>query len=668
MDFRITGSRLTTATVFDFEKKSSYSIRIRATNQDGLSLERAVTILVANRTDEDSDADGLTEAQELAQGTSDLRADTDKDGVNDKADLFPTSPAPFAPSGLRVLSATTGATLNWNPVNAATAYRLDLAKDAAFGQAVVADLRVSSATYTTSGLSPNTTYYARVRTVAEAVGSRENTSSSCETFSFLTKPAAPSLSSAGSSTTTTLDLSWTASAGATSYRLDVSLSPSFAQPVSGYFNKPVSSTSLKLEGLDLGTAYYIRVRAANADGEGDSSATVTRTTLPAAPTALAASSINKTSNQFTANWTTIKGATSYRLDVATTASFVSGTFLKENQTVSGTSYVVDFPTGTTQVYYRARAVGVAGTGDDSGVIDILLNKKTQTITFAPGTPTSLALVFNGATATVTATSDAKLPVSYSSSDTSIFTVTSAGVLAARKAGTAQLLVAQDGDSTYLAGSAFLPVIVNPATLPAVTFAAPTLTYNGSEKSYTASAAGVSGFSYQYIGVSGTAYSGGSKAPANVGNYQVTAIPTDGNYTGSRSQTFTITAATLPSVTYTAPISGLTYNGSAKNYGASASGVSSLSYRYTGTGTTSYDSINAPVNVGSYRLTVTSSDPNYAGTSSQEFSIVAQTVLPTVTFQFPATGLTYSGSPKAFVASAQGVSGFSHSYVGLSPTV
>jgi hypothetical protein len=405
-----------------------------------------------------------------------------------------------------------------------------------------------------------------------------------------------------------VDLSWTASAGATSYRLDVSLNPLFTQPVSGYFNKPVSSTSLKLEGLDSGTAYYIRVRAANADGEGDSSATVTRTTLPAAPTALAASSIyineiDKAGN-FTANWTTVKGATSYRLDVATTASFVSGTFLKENQTVSGSSYMVDFSAGTTQVYYRARAVGVAGTGDDSGVIDILLNKKTQALTFAAGTPNSLALVFNGATATVTATSDAKLPVSYSSSDTSIFTVTSAGVLTARKAGTAQLLVSQDGDSTYLAGSAFLPVIVNPAALPAVTFAAPNLTYNGSEKSYTASAAGVSGFTYQYIGVSGTAYLGGSKPPTGVGTYQVTAISTDGNYTGSTSQTFAITAATLPSVAFTAPISGLTYNGNAKNYGASASGVSSLSYRYIGTGTTSYDSISAPINVGSYRLTVT----------------------------------------------------------------
>ena len=384
---------------------------------------------------------------------------------------------------------------------------------------------------------------------------------------------------------------------------------------------------------------------------------------------MAASSINIYTNQpgnFTANWTTVKGATSYRLDVATTASFVSGTFLKENETVSGNSYVVDFPAGTTQVYYRARAVGVAGTSDDSNVIDILLNKLTQTITFAAGTPTSIALVFNGATATMTATSDAKLPVSYSSSDTSIFTVTPAGVLTARKAGAAQLLVAQAGDSIYLAGSAFLPVVVNPAALPTVTFLPPNLTYSGSEKSYSASAPGVNGFAYRYSGTGSTAYAESSKPPTNVGAYQVTAVPTDPNFTGSAPQSFTIAPADLPAVAFTPPTSGLVYDRSPKNFSATATGVTRLSYLYAGA---SYTSPNAPVEVGAYTLTVTSDDPNYVGSSApQSFAITPQTVLPTVTFQFPETVLTYSGSPKSISASAPGVSGFSHSYVGLSPTV
>ena len=463
MDFRITGNRLTTATIFDFEKKSSYSIRIRATNQDGLSLEKALSISIANDPLEDSDADGLTEAQELAQGTSDLSADFDKDGVNDKADLFPTSPAPFAPSGLRVLFATTGTTLNWNPVTAATGYRLDLAKDSAFGQAVLANFSVQPipplslppTSYPTTGLSPNTTYYARVRAVTDVRDGKENASFSSETLTFLT--------------------------------------------------------------------------------------------LPAAPTALAASGIINTPSirQFTANWAAVKGATSYRLDVATTASFNTGTFLKENQTISGTSYVFDFPAGKKQMYYRVRAVGGSGTGDNSNVIDILLDQTPQTITFAPGTPNSLELAFNGAAKTVMATSDAKqLAVSYSSSDTSIFTVTSdSGVVSPLKAGTAQLLVTQKGDSDYLPASTFLPVVVKPAALPPVTFADPNLIYNGSGKSYTASAQGVGGFSYSYVGRNPTIYDASATAPTNAGDYTVTATSTDANYSGSKSVNFTISKAT-----------------------------------------------------------------------------------------------------------------------------
>ncbi len=465
MDFRIVGSQLTTAVVFDFEKKSSYSIRIRATNQDGLSFEKAVTILVANRTDEDFDGDGLSEADEKAQGTDDLSADTDKDGVNDKADLFPISPAPFAPSGLRVLFATTGTTLNWNPVNAATGYRLDLAKDAAFGQAVVANFSVQPipplppTSYPTTSLSPNTTYYARVRAVTDVTDGKENTSFSSETLTFLT--------------------------------------------------------------------------------------------LPAAPTALAASGIINTTSirQFTANWAAVKGATSYRLDVATTASFNTGTFLKENEAVSGTSSVVNFPAGKKQMYYRVRAVGASGTGDNSNVIDILLDQAPQTITFAPGTPNLLELAFNGGAKTVVATSDAKqLAVSYSSSDTSIFTVISdSGVVNPLKAGTAQLLVTQKGDSDYLPASTFLPVVVKPAALPPVMFADPNLVYNGSGKSYTASAPGVGGFSYSYVGRIPTIYDASATAPTNAGDYTVTATSTDANYSGSRSLNFTISKAN-PTIT------------------------------------------------------------------------------------------------------------------------
>src|SRR5262249_21011380 len=50
--FAIVGGRLTTAATFDFETKASYSIRVSSTDQDGLTVEKVLTINVTN-VDED---------------------------------------------------------------------------------------------------------------------------------------------------------------------------------------------------------------------------------------------------------------------------------------------------------------------------------------------------------------------------------------------------------------------------------------------------------------------------------------------------------------------------------------------------------------------------------------------------------------------------------------
>jgi VCBS repeat-containing protein len=49
--FQISGSNLLTSALFDFETKSSYSIRVRATDVGGLSLEKQLTVTVSNVND-----------------------------------------------------------------------------------------------------------------------------------------------------------------------------------------------------------------------------------------------------------------------------------------------------------------------------------------------------------------------------------------------------------------------------------------------------------------------------------------------------------------------------------------------------------------------------------------------------------------------------------------
>ena len=48
MQFTVDGNRLATSAEFDFETKSSYSVRLRATDRGGLGVERTFTIGVAD--------------------------------------------------------------------------------------------------------------------------------------------------------------------------------------------------------------------------------------------------------------------------------------------------------------------------------------------------------------------------------------------------------------------------------------------------------------------------------------------------------------------------------------------------------------------------------------------------------------------------------------------
>jgi hypothetical protein len=69
-----------------------------------------------------------------------------------------------------------------------------------------------------------------------------------------------------------------------------------------------------------------------------------------------------------------------------------------------------------------------------------------------------------------------------------------------------------------------------------------LVYDGSAKSYTASAPGVSGFRITYVGRNTTSYVQTTTAPSNAGEYTVTATDTDPNYDGSKSLDFAISKA------------------------------------------------------------------------------------------------------------------------------
>jgi hypothetical protein len=90
---------------------------------------------------------------------------------------------------------------------------------------------------------------------------------------------------------------------------------------------------------------------------------------PAAPAALNAT--NRTATSFTANWTSVSGATGYRLDVATDSSFVNYVPGYQDLDVGNTtSQNVTGLTKSTNYFYRVRAYNGNGTSPNSNVIKV----------------------------------------------------------------------------------------------------------------------------------------------------------------------------------------------------------------------------------------------------------------------------------------------------------
>lgn len=168
-------------------------------------------------------------------------------------------------------------------------------------------------------------------------------------------PSAPTSLSASALTSGSFIANWSAVTGATSYRLDVSTSTSFATYLSGYQNLEVDSTSQSVSGIVPSTTYFYRVQAVNAYGPSLESNVTTQTTPAlAAPLILNATGVK--SDEFTANWSSVSNATSYRLDVSTNSAFSSFVTGYENKEVNGTSSAVTGLTNKTTYYTRVRSM------------------------------------------------------------------------------------------------------------------------------------------------------------------------------------------------------------------------------------------------------------------------------------------------------------------------
>ena len=279
-------------------------------------------------------------------------------------------------------------TANWSLVAGATAYYLDVAKDAGFTSFVTgfnnkkigSDLKGM-----VTNLLCNTSYYYRVRAASTCGFSSPSDTITTQTLETLATPTVTLGNNyyMGQNDCTSFIVSWN-SDGTSIYYLDVSTTSEFSSFVSGYESLKVGTYSYgyPVSNLTKNTTYYYRVRKSNTCGNSANSNTGI-VTVGQIITPVANSATNITATGFTLNW--VNSADIDQIEIATDVDFNTVIFTDYYYyfTKNGSYIFNNNLTCNTIYYYRVRSRNLCGN-------NFSYSNTIRVVLAGPATPTAVA--------------------------------------------------------------------------------------------------------------------------------------------------------------------------------------------------------------------------------------------------------------------------------------
>ena len=329
--------------------------------------------------------------------------------INNSTITVLTTTAPGAPTGLTATaSGTTAINLSWSAPgstggSAITGYRIEVSSDGGSSWTnLVANTSNTTTTYAHTGLTAGTTRHYRVSAInANGAGTPSNVDSATSATTATTVPGAPTGLAATASGTTAIDLSWSAPASTggsaiTGYKIEVS-----PDGTSGWTDQVADTSSTATTyahtGLTPGTTRHYRVSAINANGTGTASnvdSSTTGTTVPGAPTGLAATASGTTAINLSWSAPASTGGsaiTGYKIEVSPGGTSGWTDQVADTSSTATTYAHTGLTPGDTR-HYRVSAINANGTGTASNV------DSATTDATVPGAPTGLTAMASGTTA------------------------------------------------------------------------------------------------------------------------------------------------------------------------------------------------------------------------------------------------------------------------------